>query len=101
MNASDAELARKKTLGFVWLCAVCFFNTVPLFVISVLANLNSVSSLFAYLHIYPEVLTLDFSSEHMFPFWKHGSTTLLSPLRSFLVSCPLLSLESLGSSYRL
>ncbi|KIM40329.1 hypothetical protein M413DRAFT_73699 [Hebeloma cylindrosporum] len=42
MNNSDAELARKRLLGFVWLFAVCFFNTVPLFIISVLANLDSV-----------------------------------------------------------
>jgi hypothetical protein len=41
MNCSDAELARKRTLGFVWLFAVCFFNTVPLLIISVLANLDS------------------------------------------------------------
>ncbi|KAF9486012.1 DUF221-domain-containing protein [Pholiota conissans] len=40
MNRSDAELARKKMLGFVWLFFVCFFNTVPLFIISVLANLG-------------------------------------------------------------
>ncbi|KDR75655.1 hypothetical protein GALMADRAFT_68322 [Galerina marginata CBS 339.88] len=41
MNTSDVELARKRTLGFVWLFFVCFFNTVPLFIISVLANLDS------------------------------------------------------------
>jgi hypothetical protein len=44
MNQSDAELFRKKTLGFLWLVGVCFFNTVPLFIISVLANLGPVSS---------------------------------------------------------
>lgn len=45
MNKSDLELARKKTIGFWFLVLVCFFNTVPLFVISVLANLSSVSGL--------------------------------------------------------
>ncbi|KAF8963690.1 hypothetical protein BDZ97DRAFT_1661438 [Flammula alnicola] len=44
MNNSDAELARKRMLGFLWLSAVCFFNTVPLFIISILANLDSVKS---------------------------------------------------------
>lgn len=44
MNQSDAELFRKKMLGFLWLVGVCFFNTVPLFIISVLANLGPVSS---------------------------------------------------------
>lgn len=44
MNKSDAEIARKRTMGFVWLAVVCFFNTIPLFVISILANLASVCS---------------------------------------------------------
>ena len=43
MNTSDGELARKRLLGWAWLTAVCFFNTVPLFIISVLANLAAVS----------------------------------------------------------
>ncbi|GLB37735.1 putative cytosolic domain of 10TM putative phosphate transporter [Lyophyllum shimeji] len=41
MNKSEGELARKKAIGFVWLAVVCFFNTVPLFIISILANLES------------------------------------------------------------
>ncbi|KXN87495.1 hypothetical protein AN958_08800 [Leucoagaricus sp. SymC.cos] len=44
MNKSDGELARKKMIGFLWLCLVCFINTVPLFIISVLANLDSLRS---------------------------------------------------------
>ncbi|KAF8520851.1 DUF221-domain-containing protein [Gautieria morchelliformis] len=43
LNASDATLARKKTLGWVWLCVVAFFNTVPLLAISALANLNALA----------------------------------------------------------
>ena len=42
MAKTDAELAHKRLLGFIWLSFVCFFNTAPLFVISVLANLDSV-----------------------------------------------------------
>lgn len=42
MNKSDAELAHKRLIGIIWLVAVCFFNTVPLLVISFLANLDSV-----------------------------------------------------------
>ncbi|KAG6920196.1 hypothetical protein DXG01_004965 [Tephrocybe rancida] len=41
MNKSEGELFRKRAIGFVWLAVVCFFNTVPLFIISVLANLES------------------------------------------------------------
>lgn len=40
---------RKKTLGWVWLCVFAFFNTVPLFAISVLANLNAVCTVFSYI----------------------------------------------------
>lgn len=51
MNKSDGELARKRMVGFWLLALVCFFNTVPLFVISVLANLDSVSAnTHTYLH---------------------------------------------------
>lgn len=43
MNKSPAEIRAKRMIGFLWLALVCFFNTVPLFIISILANLNSVS----------------------------------------------------------
>jgi hypothetical protein len=46
MNRSDVELAQKKAIGFIWLVAVCFFNTVPLFIISLLANLSAVCTIF-------------------------------------------------------
>lgn len=42
LNQSKAELARKKTVGWAFLWMVCFFNTIPLFIISILANLASV-----------------------------------------------------------
>ncbi|KAG6841425.1 hypothetical protein C0991_011319 [Blastosporella zonata] len=41
MNKSEGELFRKRVIGFLWLAGVCFFNTVPLFIISILANLES------------------------------------------------------------
>jgi hypothetical protein len=44
MNKTDAAIARKRTLGFTWLVVVCFFNTFPLFVISILANLASLTA---------------------------------------------------------
>ncbi|KAJ7039027.1 hypothetical protein C8F04DRAFT_1179016 [Mycena alexandri] len=47
MTKSDGELARKRMMGFIWLAVVCFFNTVPLLIISVLANL---ASLTVYVH---------------------------------------------------
>ncbi|KAL0072477.1 hypothetical protein AAF712_000240 [Marasmius tenuissimus] len=40
MSKTSGELRSKRTIGFVWLILVCFFNTVPLFIISILANLN-------------------------------------------------------------
>ena len=43
MNKTPSEIRAKRTIGFLWLALVCFFNTVPLFVISVLANLDQVS----------------------------------------------------------
>jgi len=46
MNKTDTELFRKRTIGFFYLALVCFFNTVPLFVLSVLANLTSVRDIF-------------------------------------------------------
>ena len=44
LNKSPAEVFRNKAIGFLLLFLVCFFNTIPLFVISVLANLSSVRS---------------------------------------------------------
>ncbi|EAU91270.2 hypothetical protein CC1G_06905 [Coprinopsis cinerea okayama7 len=41
MNKTDGELARKKLIGVLWLVLVCFFNTLPLFVISALANMDA------------------------------------------------------------
>ena len=40
---SDGSRARQQMLGWLWLALVCFFNTVPLLIISLLANLASVA----------------------------------------------------------
>lgn len=39
---SDAARAKDRTIGFIILGAVCFFYTIPLAVISLLANLTAV-----------------------------------------------------------
>lgn len=44
MSKSESEIARKKLVGFTFLVAICFFNTIPLFVISILANLASLTA---------------------------------------------------------
>ncbi|KAJ3936997.1 MAG: hypothetical protein NXY57DRAFT_35556 [Lentinula lateritia] len=49
MNKSPAEIRAKRMIGFLWLALVCFFNTVPLFIISILANLNSIKSFVPFL----------------------------------------------------
>ncbi|KAJ3776312.1 DUF221-domain-containing protein [Lentinula raphanica] len=49
MNKSPGEIRAKRTIGFLWLTLVCFFNTVPLFIISVLANLNAIKSFVPFL----------------------------------------------------
>ncbi|KAF8161319.1 hypothetical protein B0H34DRAFT_840484 [Crassisporium funariophilum] len=50
MDKTDGELAHKRLLGFLWLVGICFFNTAPLLVISVLANLNSVRAYVPFLN---------------------------------------------------
>ncbi|EEB94156.1 hypothetical protein MPER_07078, partial [Moniliophthora perniciosa FA553] len=45
MNKTPGELSGKRTIGFVWLVLVCFFNTVPLLVIAALANLNQIKDI--------------------------------------------------------
>ena len=40
---SDSTRARQQLMGWLWLALICFFNTVPLLIISLLANLSSVA----------------------------------------------------------
>jgi hypothetical protein len=42
LNLSSAEIAGKQTMGWIWLILAAFLNTLPLFIISILANLSSV-----------------------------------------------------------
>ncbi|PSR72720.1 hypothetical protein PHLCEN_2v11415 [Hermanssonia centrifuga] len=49
LNKSKADIAQKKTTGWIFLCVVCFFNTIPLFFISILANLASLTSFVPFL----------------------------------------------------
>ena len=49
LGRSKAEMRRAQTIGWLWLVAVCTFNTIPLLIISVLANLSSVSAPCIYL----------------------------------------------------
>ncbi|KZT21456.1 DUF221-domain-containing protein [Neolentinus lepideus HHB14362 ss-1] len=44
ITKSPGEVARLRMIGFLVLAVVCFFNTVPLFAISILANLSSIST---------------------------------------------------------
>ena len=44
---------RKRFIGFIYLSLIAFFNTVPLFIISVLANLSSVSTFHDISHTIP------------------------------------------------
>jgi hypothetical protein len=97
MNKSDGELTRKRMMGFWWLFVVCFFNTVPLFIISILANLDSVRLIDApgieeYSHKY--------SSGSTFLSLTDGLMHRLTPLLSSPVFCRLLSQVFLDSSYR-
>ncbi|TDL23029.1 DUF221-domain-containing protein [Rickenella mellea] len=43
LNLSDGAVARRRLLGWIYLGVVCFFNTVPLLIVSFLANLSSLT----------------------------------------------------------
>ncbi|KAH7927441.1 DUF221-domain-containing protein [Leucogyrophana mollusca] len=49
LNKSSTELFRNRVVGFLLMVLVCFFNTIPLFVISILANLSSIAVYVAFL----------------------------------------------------
>jgi hypothetical protein len=40
---SDAKRRSQQMMGWLWLAVVCFFNTIPLLVISLIANLSHVA----------------------------------------------------------
>lgn len=49
MHKSPAEIFQKRVIGFLLMVLVCFFNTIPLFAISILANLSSISAYVGFL----------------------------------------------------
>ncbi|KAH8828425.1 DUF221-domain-containing protein [Flagelloscypha sp. PMI_526] len=49
MDMTDLERTRKRLWGFIWLLVVCFLNTVPLLIISFLANLNNLADAVTFL----------------------------------------------------
>ncbi|EIW80389.1 DUF221-domain-containing protein, partial [Coniophora puteana RWD-64-598 SS2] len=49
MNKTGAELFRNKLLGAIIITVICAFNTIPVFAISILANLSSISAYVAFL----------------------------------------------------
>ncbi|KAG2109235.1 uncharacterized protein F5147DRAFT_753188 [Suillus discolor] len=48
-NKSTSELIGNKFVGSLFLVLFCFFNTIPLFIISILANLSSISAYVGFL----------------------------------------------------
>ncbi|KAG2369219.1 hypothetical protein BDR07DRAFT_1267749 [Suillus spraguei] len=48
-NKSTSELVGNKLIGSLFLVLFCFFNTIPLFIISILANLSSISAYVGFL----------------------------------------------------
>jgi hypothetical protein len=61
LNKSDGELARKKMVGIWWLVLVCFVNTVPLLIISALANLDSLRAYIPFLQTWFDANHLSFA----------------------------------------
>jgi hypothetical protein len=59
LNQSSAELVRKKTTGWFLLFMIAFLNTVPLFVLSILANLSSVCIITISYRIFPYCIPED------------------------------------------
>ncbi|CCM03927.1 uncharacterized protein FIBRA_06079 [Fibroporia radiculosa] len=49
LSLTKAEMARNRTLGWMFLILVCFLNTIPLFIISILANLASLTTYVTFL----------------------------------------------------
>ncbi|GJE91360.1 hypothetical protein PsYK624_075090 [Phanerochaete sordida] len=49
LNKTPSEIRAKKSMGWIFLSAVCFFNTIPLFIISILANLASLTTFVPFL----------------------------------------------------
>ncbi|KAF8891775.1 DUF221-domain-containing protein [Infundibulicybe gibba] len=44
MDKSDAAIARKQMLGFIWLGIICFLSLIPLLPVATLANLDAITT---------------------------------------------------------
>jgi hypothetical protein len=98
MNKTDTQLFRKRTVGFFYLALVCFFNTAPLFVLSVLANLNSVCPIPIFPSSHYLIVPPHPSSNSSSPSSNHGPMPPPSRLPSSPVSSPQPSPASSASS---
>ena len=78
LRRSTSEIRRAQTIGWLWLIAVSAFNTVPLLIISVLANLASVSALPSF---HPSVLATHDSDTDVphFPLPRRAQLTAYVP----------------------
>lgn len=43
ISKEPSEVMTKRSLGFLWIAVVCFFNTIPLLIVSALANLGQLT----------------------------------------------------------
>ncbi|KAG8768164.1 hypothetical protein FRC12_005735, partial [Ceratobasidium sp. 428] len=61
VTKGDAALASSRLTGWFLIAAVCFFNTIPLLIISALANLASISEYVPFLNTWSEKSAWSFS----------------------------------------
>ena len=89
MAKADVEFAYKRLLGFIWLSLVCYFNTTPLFIISLLANLDLVCFYNCFILISDlfNDIRLFCRSEHISLSSKSGSSWAFSVFVCLSVGC--------------
>ncbi|KAI9465279.1 hypothetical protein BJY52DRAFT_1388541 [Lactarius psammicola] len=61
LSKSPAELFRKRSTGWFFLTLIAFLNTVPLFVLSILANLSSIASFVPFLENWQQSSSTSFN----------------------------------------
>jgi hypothetical protein len=49
INKEPGAIASRRTFGFIWIAAICFFYTIPLFVVATLANLSALTAFVPFL----------------------------------------------------
>ncbi len=73
MNRSDAAIARRKLVGFLWMAVICFFSLIPVFFVSALANLDAVSIIVFLWKLRVRMLSLDrYRRQDIFLFCGRG-----------------------------